>query len=115
MQALVRKDYGSVDVLTVEDVPRPAVAGDEVLVRVAAAGLDRGALHVMTGKPYLMRVAGFGVRHPKHPGLECLTLVDLPESSLHEIRRPFTQQELLHRTAALFERKGAARVNGSGA
>jgi len=49
----------------------------------------------------------------KHPGLECLTLVDLPESSPNEIRRPFTQQELLQRTATLFERKGAARVNGS--
>ena len=51
--------------------------------------------------------------HSKHASLECLTLVDLPESSLHEIRRPFTQLELLQRTAILFERKDAARVNGS--
>jgi PAS domain S-box-containing protein len=48
--------------------------------------------------------------HAKHPGLECLTLVDLPESSLNEIRRPFTQQELLQRTTTLFERKDAAGV-----
>jgi PAS domain S-box-containing protein len=48
--------------------------------------------------------------HSKHPGLECLTLVDLPESSLNEIRRPFTQQELLQRTATLFARKDAVRV-----
>ena len=48
--------------------------------------------------------------HSKHPGLECLTLVDLPESSLNEIRRPFTQQELLQRTTILFARKDAARV-----
>jgi PAS domain S-box-containing protein len=38
---------------------------------------------------------------PKHPDLEALTMVDLPESSSREIRRPFTQQELLERTAAL--------------
>ncbi len=45
---------------------------------------------------------------PRHPGLDCLTMVDLPESSPREIRRPFTQQELLERTAALLERKKTA-------
>ena len=44
---------------------------------------------------------------PKHPDLDCLTLVDLPESSPREIRRPFTQQALLDRTAALLERREA--------
>jgi hypothetical protein len=34
-------------------------------------------------------------------------MVDVPESSPREIRRPFTQQELLERTAALLERKEA--------
>ncbi|MBZ5673869.1 MAG: response regulator [Acidobacteriia bacterium] len=47
---------------------------------------------------------------PKHPDLDCLTMVDQPESSLQEIRRPFTQQQLLERTAALIERKDALRV-----
>ncbi|HEY8212434.1 MAG TPA: NAD(P)-dependent alcohol dehydrogenase, partial [Myxococcaceae bacterium] len=34
--------------------------------------LDRGAWHLMTGKPYLMRLMGFGFRRPKNPvmGLE---------------------------------------------
>jgi PAS domain S-box-containing protein len=45
--------------------------------------------------------------HPRHPGLDSLTMVDVPESSPREIRRPFTQQELLERTAALLERKEA--------
>jgi hypothetical protein len=43
----------------------------------------------------------------KHPDLDCLTVVDLPESSPREIRRPFTQQELLERTALLLERREA--------
>ena len=47
----------------------PEVADDEVLVRVRAAGLDRGAWHIMTGLPYLIRIAGFGVRAPKTAGL----------------------------------------------
>jgi NADPH:quinone reductase-like Zn-dependent oxidoreductase len=38
---------------------------DEVLVRVHAAGLDRGVWHVMTGLPYMIRLVGFGVRRPR--------------------------------------------------
>ena len=48
---------------------------------------------------------------PKHPGLDCLTMVDQPESSPREIRRPFTQQALLERTAALLERRDAVRIS----
>jgi len=44
---------------------------------------------------------------PKHPGLDALSMVDLLESSPREIRRPFTQQALLDRTAALLEHKEA--------
>ena len=40
---------------------------------------------------------------PKHPALDALTVVDLAESSPREIRRPFTQQELLERIAALLQ------------
>ena len=43
----------------------PRSRANEVLVRVRAAGLDRGTWHLMTGKPYLMRIAGFGFRGPK--------------------------------------------------
>jgi NADPH:quinone reductase-like Zn-dependent oxidoreductase len=42
------------------------IADHEVLVRVRAAGLDRGTEHLMTGKPYVMRL-GFGLRRPKNP------------------------------------------------
>jgi NADPH:quinone reductase-like Zn-dependent oxidoreductase len=69
MQATVRDAYGSADLLQVREVPTPAAAAGEVLIRVQAAGVDRGAWHVMTGRPYLMRLAGFGVRRPKDPGL----------------------------------------------
>lgn len=69
MQAVVRNAYGSAGVLDVADVERPALSADEVLIKVHAAGLDRGAWHMMTGKPYLMRIAGFGLRRPKNRGL----------------------------------------------
>jgi NADPH:quinone reductase-like Zn-dependent oxidoreductase len=42
------------------------VGKDEILVRVEAAGVDRGTWHVMTGLPYLGRLA-FGLRRPRQP------------------------------------------------
>ncbi len=78
MKALVRDAYGSADLLELRDVARPTMGADQVLVRVRAAGLDRGAWHLMTGRPYLMRIAGFGVRRPKDAriGLELAGVVE---------------------------------------
>jgi NADPH:quinone reductase-like Zn-dependent oxidoreductase len=71
MRAITQDTYGSADVLQPTDLPRPAIAADEVLVQVAAAGLDRGTWHIMHGKPYLARLA-LGLRRPKArvPGLD---------------------------------------------
>jgi NADPH:quinone reductase-like Zn-dependent oxidoreductase len=69
MKAIIRDRYGSADVLHLSEVEVPEIADDEVLVRVRAAGLDRGAWHVMAGLPYLLRVAGYGLRRPKVIGL----------------------------------------------
>lgn len=66
MRAIAQDGYGTVDVLRLERVPRPELADNEVLVRVRAAGLDRGTWHMMTGRPYFMRVIGFGFRRPKN-------------------------------------------------
>lgn len=68
MRAIVQDAYGHADVLRLARIPRPGAADNEVLVRVHAAGLDRGVWHVMTGLPYLGRLA-FGVRKPKEPVL----------------------------------------------
>src|SRR4051794_9647622 len=64
MQAITQDTYGSADVLHLADIARPVAAGGDVLLRVHAAGLDRGAWHMMTGTPYLGRLA-FGVRTPR--------------------------------------------------
>jgi NADPH:quinone reductase-like Zn-dependent oxidoreductase len=65
MKAIARDRYGSADVLELRDVAVPQFSDDEVLVRVRAAGLDRGAWHIMAGLPYLIRLAGYGLRRPK--------------------------------------------------
>jgi NADPH:quinone reductase-like Zn-dependent oxidoreductase len=69
MQAIVQHRYGTdpETVLLQERVARPAIGDREVLVRVAAAGVDRGTWHLMAGRPYLMRIMGFGFRGPKNP------------------------------------------------
>jgi NADPH:quinone reductase-like Zn-dependent oxidoreductase len=67
MRAIVQDRYGEQpDVLRIGQIARPEPAGNEVLVRVRAAGLDRGTWHLMTGKPYLLRLA-FGLRGPRNP------------------------------------------------
>lgn len=67
MRAAAQYRYGGPEVLQLEQRPLPAVGDDEVLVRVRAAGVDRGVWHLMAGLPYLMRVVGFGLRAPKNP------------------------------------------------
>jgi NADPH:quinone reductase-like Zn-dependent oxidoreductase len=69
VKAIVRDRYGAVETVEARDVDRPEIEDAEVLVRVRAAGVDRGVWHVMTGLPYPIRLAGFGVRAPKNPVL----------------------------------------------
>jgi len=79
MRAVVQDQYGeAAQVLRLAEVDRPAIADGEVLVRVHAAGVDRGVWHVMTGRPYLIRLIGYGVRAPKSavPGQEVAGVVE---------------------------------------
>src|SRR3954447_5717924 len=67
MRAIVQDRYGpeSADVLRLAEIDRPTISDDEVLVRVNAAGVDRGTWHIMAGLPYPIRLAGYGLRAPK--------------------------------------------------
>ena len=61
MKAIVYRCYGSTDVLRLEEIARPTVEDDQVLVRVRAAALNPLDWHYMTGTPYIMRLsAGLG-------------------------------------------------------
>ena len=66
MRAIVQDTYGSADVLRLARISPPEIAEDEVLLHVHAAGLDRGTWHLMTGRPYLLRLVS-GIRRPKNP------------------------------------------------
>lgn len=88
MTAVVQDEYGSdpEGVLRVAVVARPTIADDEVLVRVRAASVDRGTWHVMSGLPYPIRVAGFGLRRPKglNPGRAVASVVEAVGSDVTE-------------------------------
>ena len=66
MRAIVQRSYGSPEVLESADVDRPVVGDDDVLVRVRAASVHPGDYFLMTGEPYVVRLA-FGLRRPRHP------------------------------------------------
>lgn len=66
MQAILQTTYGTAEALHLGARARPVAGNNEVLIRVAAAGMDRGTWHLMVGKPYLMRLA-LGFKGPKNP------------------------------------------------
>jgi NADPH:quinone reductase-like Zn-dependent oxidoreductase/FtsP/CotA-like multicopper oxidase with cupredoxin domain len=68
MWAIVHEEYGHApeDVLRRDEVSKPTIGDDEVLIRIRAASVDRGTWHIMAGLPYPIRVAGFGLRKPKY-------------------------------------------------
>jgi NADPH:quinone reductase-like Zn-dependent oxidoreductase len=71
MKAIVQDGYGSPEVLTLSEIDRPVVKGDEVLVRVHATSVNPADWHLMRGDPRIARL-DFGLRKPKHsiPGCD---------------------------------------------
>lgn len=66
VRAVVQRAYGPSSQLALAEVPIPAIGATEVLVRVHAAGVSRGAWHLLTGTPKLARL-GIGIRRPRRP------------------------------------------------
>ncbi len=60
MKAIVYHNYGSPDVLRVEEIPRPVPGDDEVLVRVHAVSINSWDWDMLTGRPFEYRIfSGF--------------------------------------------------------
>jgi hypothetical protein len=65
MMAIAQRRYGQPDVLEYTAVDKPVVGDDDVLVRVHAAAVHPGDYFLMTGVPYVVRLA-FGLRRPRN-------------------------------------------------
>ncbi len=77
MKAALHDSYGDASVVTVRDVAVPEPGAGEVLIRVRAAGLDRGVWHLLTGTPLMARLA-LGLRKPRRKvlGLDVAGVVE---------------------------------------
>ena len=64
MRAIIQQKYGSPDVLELEDVDKPVVKDDQVLVRVQAASVNPLDWHFLRGTPRFARLV-MGLRRPK--------------------------------------------------
>ncbi|MGD1896231.1 MAG: NAD(P)-dependent alcohol dehydrogenase [Phormidesmis sp.] len=65
MKAIVQSEYGTADVLRLEEIEKPIVTDNEVLVRVYGAGVHAGDWHLMRGTPFLTRLILGGIIKPK--------------------------------------------------
>ena len=67
MQTALYRQYGGPEVMTLGETERPEPGDHDVLVKVHAAGVTMGDLHVVTGMPYLIRVTPYGgLPGPRH-------------------------------------------------
>jgi NADPH:quinone reductase-like Zn-dependent oxidoreductase len=67
MKAIVRYEYGSPDVLKLEELEKPVPSDDQLLVRVHAVSVNRSDWEGLVGKPLYARIGGF--RKPGQPVL----------------------------------------------
>ena len=78
MKAIVQEAYGGTEQLQLKELPVPEVADDEVLVKVRASSVHADVWHVVSGRPYAMRLFGAGIFRPrtKVPGIDLAGTVE---------------------------------------
>jgi NADPH:quinone reductase-like Zn-dependent oxidoreductase len=87
MKGIVQSRYGSPDLLRLEEIAKPVVKDDEVLVRVRAAAVNIGDWHLRRGVPYVMRLV-FGLTGPRRrtPGLDIAGQVEAVGGNVKQLR-----------------------------
>jgi NADPH:quinone reductase-like Zn-dependent oxidoreductase len=87
MKAIVQDEYGSAEVLDARDIEKPEIGDNEVLVRVHAASVHVGDWILMTGSPFVMRMAT-GLRRPKNrvPGTDVAGTVEAIGKDVERLR-----------------------------
>jgi NADPH:quinone reductase-like Zn-dependent oxidoreductase len=87
MKAMVQDRYGSAEVLQLAEIDKPVIGADQVLVRVRAASIHVGDAILMSGSPFVMRMAT-GLRRPKNqvPGTDVAGTVEAVGTDVHGLR-----------------------------
>jgi NADPH:quinone reductase-like Zn-dependent oxidoreductase len=87
MKAVVYRCYGSSDVLKLESVAKPAMADDEILVKVHAASVNPLDWHYMRGAPYFIRIdSGLGVPEDPRMGVDFAGTVEAVGKDVKKFR-----------------------------
>ncbi len=77
MKAITYRCYGSSDVVRLEQVAKPTLEDDRLLVKVKAASVNPLDWHYMRGEPYIMRMsAGFGAPKDIRLGVDFAGIVE---------------------------------------
>lgn len=87
MKAIIQEKYGTIDVLLASDIEKPLVGDNDVLIRVQAASVHLGDWILITGRPYVMRMAT-GLRRPKNsvPGTDVSGVVETVGKDVRRLR-----------------------------
>jgi NADPH:quinone reductase-like Zn-dependent oxidoreductase len=88
MTAIVNRKYGSPDDLRLEEIDKPVLGDEGVLVRVRAASLNPYDWHFMRGLPYIARPM-LGLRKPKKsvPGVDVAGQVEAVGKNVTQFRQ----------------------------
>jgi NADPH:quinone reductase-like Zn-dependent oxidoreductase len=77
MKAIVQDRFGDADVLEFREIDEPSPGPDEVKIRVRAAGSGPDVWHLMTGRPYFVRLMpGFYRAKTRVPGRDASGIVE---------------------------------------
>ena len=77
MSAILQRCYGDSSVLTLEQVAKPAIAPDEVLIRVHAASVNPLDKHYLHGTPYLLRLSnGWNLPDDPRTGVDVAGVIE---------------------------------------
>ena len=88
MKAFLYHNYGSADVLQMEEVERPFPKDNEVLVKVHSSSVNAADWHGLSADIFLVRVMGGGLRKPKDPrlGIDIAGRVEAVGSSITQFQ-----------------------------
>jgi NADPH:quinone reductase-like Zn-dependent oxidoreductase len=76
MKAIVHHEYGSPDLLELEEVQKPTPGDNQLLIKVYAASVNRSDWEGLTGKPFYARIGGLTKPNNKIPGSDIAGIVE---------------------------------------
>jgi NADPH:quinone reductase-like Zn-dependent oxidoreductase len=88
MQAIVYYEYGSPDVLRLEEIEKLLPNENQVLIKVRAAAANPLDWHYIRGVPYIIRLIDSGLRKPKDPrvGVDMAGVIEAVGSSVTKFK-----------------------------